>query len=178
LDDLLERLDGLTASRPVIAIGETGLDKGRRAGAMELQRVAFRTQVHLAQKLGLPLIIHCVRAHGACLALLDEEGFDGGGMVHDFCGPSEMIEPWCSAGFSLSISPRGMDRAEVIQSIPGDRLLIETDDESIDALPTVCAAVARARGEQSQSIARLTESNIRTLMGLEGSERHQPDFGL
>lgn len=148
------------------AIGETGLDKGWRGGPMEVQRGAFHAQVVLASEQELPLIIHCVRAHGGCLEILKEPGFVGGGMVHDFGGPMEMIGPWVEAGFYLSISPRGMGHAKVVAAIPEERLLVETDDEGVDRLSEVIAAVAEHRGASPEAVAAVTESNARRLFGL------------
>jgi TatD DNase family protein len=166
LHDLLEHLEHVLANRPVIAIGETGLDKGPRAGAMQLQKSAFQAQIRLAQKHELPLIIHCVRTHGACIQTLRDEGFTGVGMVHDYSGPLEMIPRWIEAGFWLSISPRGMNRTEVIKEIPSKRLLIETDEASPESLHEVCRNVAKARTMTPTSVGDLTESNLRQLMNL------------
>lgn len=166
LSDSLRWLEQAIAARRPCAIGETGLDKGRRAGPPQVQRAAFRAQVELAGVHGLPLIIHCVRAHGGCLEVLRELGFDRGGMVHDFGGPKEMIEPWVEAGFFLSISPRSMGHGAVVTAIPGERLLVETDDEGVDRLPEVVSAVAAFRGVHPEDIAAITEANARRLFGL------------
>ena len=87
-------------------------------------------------------------------------------MVHDFGGPIEMIRPWVEAGFFLSISPRGLGRPGVLAAIPGERLLIETDDEGSGRLLEVCEGVARARRVSPADIAHITESNARRLFGL------------
>ncbi len=163
LDEALAELDALAASRRPIAIGETGLDKGRRGAPKELQRRAFTHQVRLAKRLELPLVLHVVRSHGACLDLLEAEGFSGGGMVHDFQGPVQMIPRWVRAGFCLSISPRGQDKAAVIAAIPESSLLVETDDAGPDALALVVEAVAAARSQPSQAIAAQTEVNARRI---------------
>lgn len=167
LAPLLERLELMAIERPPVAIGETGLDKSWRGGPKGVQRAAFAAQVRLAKSLELPLIIHCVRAHGACLETLRQEGFDGGGMVHDFAGPKEMIRPWIEAGFFLSISPRGMGHAAVVREIPGERLLIETDDEGHRRLGSVRDAVAAHRGVEPEDVASITAANARRLFRLD-----------
>ena len=171
LDDALAALDPGSA----IAIGETGLDKGRRGGPMELQRRAFRHQLRLAAENDLPLILHVVRTHGACLAEIRDAERDTGaslrGMVHDFGGPTEVVRGWVDAGFFLSVSPRGLDRPAAIRAIPGERLLIETDDEGWEKLPHVCAEVARIRGLLPEDVAAITAENARRLFrfGRDGS---------
>jgi TatD DNase family protein len=156
----------------VIAIGETGLDKGRRGGPIEAQRRAFRHQLRLAASRDLPLILHVVRTHGACLReIADAEAETGArlrGMVHDFGGPTEVVRGWIDAGFFLSVSPRGLNRPAAIRAIPGERLLIETDDEGWEKLPQVCAEVARIRGVTSADVASVTAANARRLFLLPG----------
>ncbi len=169
LEPLLEELEEAVAARPPVAIGETGLDKTWRGGAKEVQRAAFRAQVALAGRLELPLIVHCVRAHGGCLEVLQQVGFGGGGVVHDFAGPKEMIRPWIDAGFFLSVSPRNMGHAAVIRQIPGERLLIETDDAGHERLKEVRDAVATHRGVAPADVASVTAANARRLFRLDQS---------
>ena len=54
-----------------VAVGEAGLDKLAKA-SMELQLAVFKEQVKLSEKLGLPLIIHCVKAMEELLAVKKE----------------------------------------------------------------------------------------------------------
>lgn len=172
-DDLEEQLDALrvrAAQAGVVAIGETGLDAMKRAGPRDRQERAFSSQIALAARLRLPLILHVVRRHGACLEMLAAEGFPStlGGMVHDFGGPAEMIAPWVKAGFALSISPRSVGREPreaMVAAIPEDALLVETDDFGVERLEEVIAWVASARGESPDTIARLTAANAEALFG-------------
>ena len=168
----------------VVAIGETGLDRGRRAGPRAVQERAFTAQIALARRLGLPLILHVVGRHGACLRALREAGFPAslGGMVHDFGGPLETIPEWRAAGFCLSISPRSLrpastplddraptlrpERLSFVRAIPDDSLLVETDDAGIAGLQEVVAAVASARASSPEAIAVLTAVNARRCLRL------------
>ena len=163
LDDALAFVEATCDRRRVVAIGETGLDKGRRGGPMVTQHRAFELQVRLAARRGLPVILHVVRTHGASRDVVVQAGVRG--MVHDFTGPLEQVAPWAAAGFSLSISPRGLDRVATIRAIPDERLLIETDDAGWERLPEVCAEVARIRGVAPSRIAELTGANARRLFG-------------
>jgi TatD DNase family protein len=157
----LAALDVAIEARRPCAIGETGLDQSWRGKPKAVQRAAFAAQVDVARRLELPLIIHCVRAHGGCLDVL--RGFPHGGMVHDFAGPREMIGPWVAAGFFLSISPRNLGHRAVIAAIPGERLLVETDDAGPERLADVVAAVAEHRGVTPEDVAAITETNARRL---------------
>ncbi len=164
LDAALAEVGATCERRSVVAIGETGLDRGRRGGPIKLQRRAFRRQLELAAARELPVILHVVRAHGACMEAAVEAGVRG--MVHDFGGPVEVVRGWVDAGFFLSVSPRGLNRPAAIRAIPGERLLIETDDEGSDQLARVCAEVARIRGVSGADVASVTAANARRLFGL------------
>jgi TatD DNase family protein len=142
------------------AIGETGLDKGRRAGPKDVQEAAFLGQIALAESLDLPLILHVVRRHGAALELLD--GFPHGGMVHDFGGPAELVPAWVDAGFFLSISPRRRDLG-FVRAIPPERLLVETDDFGPDALGPLVRRLAIELGTTPSALAAQTAANARRL---------------
>lgn len=180
-DALPAALDALDArSRGAVAIGETGLDKLPRAAPRPVQEAAFRAQSALAAHLGVPLILHVVGRHGACLEVLREVGFpeDVGGMVHDFGGPEEVVSEWVAAGFMLSISPRSFvdrdaavgvirpSRIAMLRRIPRDMLLVETDEFGIDRLPVVIAAVSRALDWPAADVADQTERNARRLFRL------------
>lgn len=172
LEEKLRRLRMRAEEPGLVAIGETGLDAMRRAGPRDRQEVAFAAQIELAKERELPLILHVVRRHGACLDALAQAAFPGGlgGMVHDFGGPAEMIGRWVEAGFKLSISPRSMGREHrepMVAAIPDHALLVETDDFGTEHLGEVVSWVARARGVTPEAVAEITERNARELFGLE-----------
>jgi len=162
-----------------VAVGETGLDTLRRAGPRDVQEAAYRAQVTIAAAHELPLILHVVGRHGACLEVLREVGFPEslGGMVHDFGGPAEMVPEWIAAGFRLSISPRSLvdreapvdaalirpERVAMLQRIPRDMLLVETDDFGVERLPAVIVAVSRALDWDASEVADQTRRNARRL---------------
>lgn len=166
LDELLGQLECIAAKGHVVAIGETGLDRVRRDVPMTQQRRAFDAQIQLAKELRLPLVIHCVRAHGACLEHLREAGYTGRGMVHDFAGPVEMIGPWIKAGFMLSVSPRGLRNPEVLRAIPDESLLVETDDEGAEVLPILVKQLSSIRGADPAKLAANCSGNTRRLLAL------------
>jgi len=166
LDEELASLQARVDAGGIVAIGETGLDKGSRAGPRDVQRAAYRAQLEMASRAELPLILHVVRSHGACLDELQSVDSRLFGMVHDFQGPVEMIAPWIDAGFMLSISPRGRGKEEVIRSIPARSLLLESDDEGWQQLPELCELLAKIRDVEVGELARQTELNARELFGL------------
>lgn len=114
-------------------IGEIGLDKWFRKDNMEDQKSVFLDQWYLANERKLPVTIHCLKAWGTLLELIQKHPHRGPGfLLHSYSGPVEMVDTWVQLGARFSISghfihPRKASRKEVFQRIPLDRILIETD---------------------------------------------------
>lgn len=115
------------------AVGEIGLDRWVEGYDIEAQKAAFLFQFRLAQECGLPVSIHCLRAWGMLLELLEQEGpCESGFLLHSYGGPKEMVAPFVDLGarFSFSGYFAHEDKAkkrEAFEQVPLDRLLIETD---------------------------------------------------
>lgn len=120
-------------------IGEIGLDRWIEDYDTPRQEEAFLWQLRLAAERNLPVSIHCLRAWGRLLELLQagprpECGF----LLHSYGGPQEMLQPLAKLGAYFSISgyfaqERKAKQQEVFRHVPPDRLLIETD--APDMLP-------------------------------------------
>jgi TatD DNase family protein len=128
-----DELRGLARERRIVAIGEIGLDFHYDHSPREVQREVFRRQVRLAREVGLPVIVHTREADDETAALLEEEGAaEGGGVIHCFTGGPELARRALALGFFISFSgiaafPRSEGIQDVARTVPGDRLLVETD---------------------------------------------------
>ena len=138
----LDTLERTLAAHPA-AIGEIGLDHALDKATFADQETVFLAQIHLAGKLGLPVSIHCRRAYGRLMELLDEEGWpDSGFMIHSYSGSAELVEPLIRRGAFLSFSgtityTRNVHVREALAAVPLEHLLIETD--SPDLMPNQSA---------------------------------------
>ena len=145
LDDLLTR-----GQLPrVVGIGETGLDYyrlGERSVAdMAWQRERFRVHIRAARLLKKPLVIHTRSASNDTLAILREEGEDGGagsagGVFHCFTESIEVARAALDLGFYISFSgiltfKSAQELRDVATFVPLDRLLIETDSPYLAPMP-------------------------------------------
>lgn len=186
LEDLLA-----AASLPrVVAIGETGLDYyqmeerkgGRSIADLEWQRNRFRTHIRAARQTGLPLVIHTRSASADTLAILDEEGENGGdaaagGVFHCFTETAEVARAALDRGFYISFSgiltfKSAADLREVARFVPEDRLLIETDSPYLapvpfrgktnnpSYVPYVARQIAALRGMTPEAVGELTSRNF------------------
>ena len=189
LDDLLQR-----AARPkVIAIGETGLDYygmedrkgGRSIADLEWQRDRFRTHIRAAQACGKPLVIHTRAASDDTIAILKEQGEQGGpgaagGVFHCFTETMEVARAALDLGFHISFSgivtfKKAQDIRDVAAFVPLDRMLIETDSPYLapvpyrgktnnpSYVPHVARQLAETRGVAVEDIAAATSANFNRL---------------
>ena len=114
-------------------IGEIGLDRWIKDHDLADQVEVFVWQLRLAAERDLPVSIHCLRAWGRLLELLQagplpQRGF----LLHSYGGPEEMIVPLARLGAYFSIPgyfahERKSRQRETFRHVPPDRLLIETD---------------------------------------------------
>ncbi len=149
VDDLISR-----AARPrVVAIGETGLDYyqmeerkgGRSVTDLGWQRTRFRNHIRAAQRVHKPLVIHTRASSADTVAILKEEGEDGGdgsagGVFHCFTETAEVARAALDLGFYISFSgiltfKSASDLRDVAAFVPLDRLLIETDSPYLAPVP-------------------------------------------
>lgn len=112
----------------VLAIGECGLDR-LCSTEWTLQMHYFAAQIQLANELGKPLIIHCVRAYEECLNLLKEACVPV--IFHGFNRNARIAQTILDKGFYLSFGHAIFNPAvaAVAATIPQSRLFLETDDK-------------------------------------------------
>ena len=182
LDDLL----AMGRHPKVVGIGETGLDYyrlGERTMAdMEWQRERFRRHIRCAQSLRLPLVIHTRSASADTLAILKEEGEDGGaqsvgGVFHCFTETAEVARAALDLGFYISFSgiltfKNAQDLRDIAAWLPLERMLIETDSPYLapaphrgktnnpSLVPWVAKQIATLRGISPEDVASHTSANF------------------
>lgn len=170
-----EELECLAKHDKVKAIGEIGLDYHYEDTDKDKQFVAFRRQMALAEKLGLPVVIHSREATQDTLEILKEFP-NVTGVVHSYSGSVETAKILLKMGYYLSfngiVTFKNAHKArEVLATLPHDRVLIETDcpylspephrgernDPSL--VPFVAAKVAEIWGVTQEEVARITLEN-------------------
>lgn len=169
----------------IVAIGEIGFDyhvEGLNDEIKKKQRYVFESQMKMAEKYGLPVVIHDREAHGDCFdMILKYPGVRG--IFHSYSGSAEMARELVRRGWYISFSGvvtfKNATRVrEVLASIPHDRLLIETDAPYLAPHPNrgkrnhsgnlvyTCAAVAETLGMTESEAACITEQNARKIFGI------------
>lgn len=121
------------------AVGEIGLDRWMKDYDSVLQEDMFLAQLAIASERNLPVSIHCLKASGRLLELLQANPIPKRGfLLHSYNGSAEMIPRFEQLGAYFSISgyfahERKAKQVEIFKQIPIERLLIETD--APDMLP-------------------------------------------
>lgn len=180
------RLESLAADPRVRAVGEIGLDHFRNLSPRDVQRDAFRRQLALADRLGLPVLVHDRDAHEPVTADLlawkpaRARGGAVPGVLHAFSGDSEMAARLVPAGFLVSFAlPLAFRSAAgprfVAADLPAGSFLVETDapylgpdrarrNEPITVL-RVAAELARLRDEEPASLIAPIRDAFERLVG-------------
>ena len=190
--EALAALRELARQPKVVAVGEIGLDFYRNLSPQDLQRRAFQAQLAWAARLGKPVIVHDREAHAEVLKALTgwAAGLAGSslaeraGVLHSFSGDLLMARRAIDLGFYISISgPVTYQNArrlvEVVQALPLDRLLIETDCPYLTPHPyrgkrnepayvqLVAEEIAKIKGLTLDEVSAATTANARRLFELE-----------
>lgn len=135
--DWLQTLEQLLREYPQAAVGEIGIDHAIEERNDADQENVFFQQLELARKLERPVSIHCRRAWGRLIELLDQFGeLPKGMLIHCFGGSAEIATELVKRGGYISFSgsitrPNARKAGPAIRSVPDDRILIETDAPDI-----------------------------------------------
>lgn len=180
-----DQLAAWAVQEKVVAIGEIGLDyywekdEEKRA----LQRSIFVRQLDLARQLHLPVCIHDREAHGDMLKILKTEGKGLRGVLHCYSGSWEMAAELLKGEWYFGVDgPLTYKNAaklpEIVQRLPAERILIETDSPYLSPMPFrgkrnesahlvyIAKKAAQLRGESLEAFARATRENTRDLYGI------------
>ena len=127
-----EIIEKVNSNNKILAIGEIGLDYYWDENPdRETQKKVFREQMALAKELNLPVIIHDRDAHKDTLDIMMEYP-EVKGIVHCFSGSVEFAKECVRLGYYIGITgvvtfKNAKKIVEVVDAIPIERLLVETD---------------------------------------------------
>ena len=170
----------------IVAIGEIGLDYywEKDEKMRELQRKAFIKQIELANKLNLPIVIHTREAIMDTLEILKQNPVDKKGVFH--CCPQnrELIKEGLKLGFYISFAgpitfKNSKNANEMIELVPDDRLLIETDSPYLSPEPVrgrrnmpanvkyIAQKIAEVKNVPIENVAKMTFENTCRIFKIE-----------
>ena len=178
-----ERLFGRKAPGRYVAVGEIGMDLYWDRTFEDEQREALRRQMRWADELDLPVCLHIRKAHNEVFGLLRDLGRRRyRGVMHCFGGSVQEALRAVEMGFHLGIGGvvtfKNATMADVVQAVPLERLLLETDAPYLSPvphrgqrnesayLPLVAQRIADLRGISPDEVAEVTTASARALFGL------------
>ena len=174
--DTVDALRALAAHPKVKAVGEVGLDYYWKENPPHgFQQAVFHAQLELAEELKLPVIVHDREAHRDCLETVKAHP-GATGVYHCYSGSLEDAKTLVKLGWMLSFTgvatyKNARKSLEVIEWLPMDRIMIETDSPYLAPEPfrgrrndsgkvyRVAEAVAQVKGITPQEAAEITFEN-------------------
>lgn len=179
----LKEIEELAKNKKVVAIGEIGLDYYWNKDNKEYQKQVFIEQIKLANKLDLPITIHCRDAHVDTIEILKNVmPCNKKGIFH--CCPLnvELIKEGLALGFYISFSGvvtfKNSKPELAVSEVPLDKILIETDSPYLTPEPNrgkrndpsnvefVARKIAEIKGVSFEEIAKTTMENAKKIYGI------------
>ena len=176
----------LGKSAKVVAIGEIGLDYFHNKNNINEQKEIFGRQIDLAQKLNLPIIIHCREAHSDVLEIIKEKKEQYGnslkGVVHCFSGRLKQAKEYVELGFLLGfngIITFARDYDKVVKVIDMKYVVLETDCPYLAPIPFrgkrnepayvkyVMEKIAEIKGIGRDEVAAISTENAKKIFNLD-----------
>lgn len=171
----LGEIERMLSHPKVVALGEIGLDFHWQYATLEEQQTALFGQLDLAARTGKPVVFHCRDAYPALLDILEKKPVLPY-LFHCFAGdPTDAgraVELGCYFGVDGPITyKKSTQLRDVFQSLPLDRIVIETDSPYMSPEPfrgkpnrpanvaLVNAGLAAALGITAEECAEMTTSN-------------------
>ncbi|MBV1879623.1 MAG: TatD family hydrolase [Pseudomonadales bacterium] len=181
-DQTICLLRQLCQQAEVRAVGETGLDYFRDLTPKKTQIASFEAHIELAIETGLPLFLHERDAYPDFKEILMPYRHQLGDIVvHCFTGAAEALHAYLDLDCYIGITGwicderRGKHLIPLVQQIPDNRLMLETDAPYLmprtikpkprtrrnepQNLPYICDFVAQCRGESFLQTAQLSTKN-------------------
>lgn len=183
-EQMMQTVDEWAAKHDFCAIGEIGIDLYWDKTFLEQQKIAFRHQLDLANKLKKPVAIHVRESFDETFEVLDEYGkLEYGGVLHCFLGNAEQGKHAIDLGMKLGIGgvvtfPKGgIDK--VLPDLPLEELMLETDAPFLSPVPYrgkrnepayvkyVAERVAEIYGVSVEKVAEITSANAKAVFNLD-----------
>lgn len=190
--DTLQSIRDLADLAEVRAIGETGLDFFRDFSPRPVQEKVFEQHIELASNLAMPLFLHERDSYPRFAEILNTYRSDlTQVVVHCFTGDRSALFAYLDLDCHIGITGwicderRGSHLIPLVNNIPTDRLMIETDapyllprnlpDKPKNRrnepcyLPYVCRAVAAATERTEEEVAEQTTETARNFFDLQNT---------
>jgi TatD DNase family protein len=165
-----------------LAIGEIGLDYCLDEAGFDKQLEMFNGQVAIAKDKGLPIVVHCRKAHDPLLKSVKTQGLQTGGFIHGFSGSQQQAKRYLDAGFVLGLGgalthDRAKAMHKLVAYLPDDGFVLETDSPDMPPafakgeintplnVPKIAEVIAQLRGQTLQHIFEVSNTSYYRTLG-------------
>ena len=179
--DYLDAIEEIAKNKKCVAIGEIGLDYHWNTENKELQKEVFIEQIKIANKLGLPIVIHTREAIYDTLEILKNNECNKKGIFH--CCPLnvDLVREGLKLGYYISFAgpctfKNSKNADEIIKMVPEDKFLIETDSPYLSPEPLrgrvndsrnlkyIAEKIAKVKGVTIEEIAEKSYKNANKIL--------------
>ena len=179
----LEHVKKQFLKRQFFAVGEIGIDLFWDKSNLENQKIVFKTQIQLAKKYKLPIVIHCRDAFDEIFKILESENDDDlFGIFHCFTGTEEQANKAISFNMKLGIGGvvtfKNGKIDTFLNKIDIKNIVIETDSPYLSPvpyrgkrnessyLPLICKRLAEIYQLSEEEISIITTQNSKDVFGI------------
>lgn len=181
---VVDDMERLLENGDYVAVGEVGIDLYWDKSHKEAQMDAFRRQLQMAERLHLPVIIHCREALDETLDVIKEVRPTVTLIFHSFTGSGEdvrKIRKICNPVFGINgvVTFKNADSIrEALPIIGKDYILLETDAPYLAPVPhrgkrnepayvvSTCRKVAEVLGLSPKELEEITDRNATQIFNL------------
>lgn len=177
-EDDISLLDSQLDDGNVVAVGEIGLDYYHGKDDKDLQIELFERMLSLAEKHGLPVIVHSRKAMQDTFDILKEH--DVVGCLHCYQGSAEMARQFTGLGFYIGVggpftNPNNKKIRKTVNEIDIGNIVVETDSPYLPPaekrgqintpsnIRCVTEKLAEELGLKEDEVIRITADNAKNL---------------
>ena len=177
----LSHVEEMLEKEKFIAVGEIGLDLYWDKTTLDIQKEAFETQIKLAKKHQLPIVIHVRESFNEAIEIVEKLNGEGlSGVFHCFTGDvkdakriTDLENFYLGIGGVLTFKNGGVDKT--IEQIDLKHVMLETDSPYLTPTPfrgkrneskyilNIAEKLAEVKGVSLEKIAEITNKNASNL---------------
>jgi len=184
-DEVGAKIYEIASTHPkCVAVGEIGLDYFYdNLPEKRVQQHAFREQIKIAKKVGKPIIVHNRDSDEDLITLLkDENDDDLQAVMHCFPDSVDLLKSAMDLGFYVSftgnITFKKSEHKEVLEQVPLDKFMIETDSPYMAPVPNrgkrnepsfvteIAKKISEVKNMKYETIVEQTIANSKKFFGI------------
>lgn len=168
------------AHEKIVAIGEIGLDYHYGKENKSAQIKLFETQLAMAEKYNIPVVIHSREATLDTINSLEK--YKVKGVIHSFSGSLETAKKYIEMGFLLGVNGvitfKNCHLKEVIKEIDLHNIVLETDSPYLTPMPfrgqkngpskvlNIADFLCELYDVSQETLAKITNENVKRIFDI------------